>query len=102
MRDVLERVVKDKAKKTLKNMGAYYFMPVTGGFGRSGVLDICACLRGEFIGIECKADDITKMSVLQVAEFVKIREAGGRAFLINANNVDQLEELICGSTKKRL
>ena len=34
-----EAKVKEKVKKALKNMGAYYAMPATGGYGSSGVPD---------------------------------------------------------------
>lgn len=36
-----EAKVKAKVVKVLKEFGVYYFYPVTGGFGRSGVPDIC-------------------------------------------------------------
>jgi len=51
-----ERKVKDKVVAQLKALGAYYFYPVTSGFGTSGVFDIVVCHKGVFIGIECKAD----------------------------------------------
>ncbi len=50
-----EAKVKKKIVAVLKEHGAYYFYPVTGGFGRSGVPDIIVCHAGRFIGIECKA-----------------------------------------------
>ncbi len=39
-----EKKVKDKVKKMLVEVGAYYFMPATGGYGRSGVPDLVACI----------------------------------------------------------
>jgi Holliday junction resolvase len=50
-----EAKVKKKVVAQLKEMGAYYFYPVTGGYGASGVPDIVGCYRGMFFGIECKA-----------------------------------------------
>ena len=41
-----EAKVKKVVTNYLKKMGAYYFYPVTGGFGRSGVPDIIACYKG--------------------------------------------------------
>ena len=35
-----EKKVKQKVAKQLKEMGAYFFYPATGGYGRSGVPDI--------------------------------------------------------------
>jgi hypothetical protein len=39
-----EKKVKQKVAKLLKEAGAYYFFPATGGYGRSGVPDIVGCL----------------------------------------------------------
>lgn len=50
-----ESKVKKQVVQILKDYGAYFFYPVTGGYGRSGVPDIVACWKGRFIGIECKA-----------------------------------------------
>ncbi len=49
-----EAKVKKVVVRQLKALGAYYFSPVTGGFGRSGVPDIVGCFRGHFFAIECK------------------------------------------------
>ena len=50
-----EGKVKDAVKKILKSLNIYYFMPATGGYGRSGVPDIVCCVKGLFVAIECKA-----------------------------------------------
>jgi len=72
--------------KILKEFGAYYFSPMTGGFGRSGVPDIIACYRGFFLAIECKAGK-NKPTALQEREMGKVNAAGGMAILINEVNV---------------
>lgn len=82
-----EKKVKDAVTKILKEYNAYYFYPATGGFGRSGVPDIVACFRGHFIGIECKAGNNTT-TALQDRELAKIEEAGGRAMVINEDNIE--------------
>jgi Holliday junction resolvase len=46
--------VKKVIVKQLNSVGAYYFYPVTGGFGASGVPDVVGCYKGKFFGIECK------------------------------------------------
>ena len=38
-----EGKVKAKVKVILKELGAYYTMPVTGGFGTSGAPDFLVC-----------------------------------------------------------
>ena len=46
-----EAKVKKKVVAHLNMLGAYYFYPVTGGYGRSGVPDIIGCYKGQFFGI---------------------------------------------------
>lgn len=88
-----EKLVKKKVTTILKSLGAYYFYPVTGGFGRSGVPDIICCFNGNFIGIECKAGD-NKATALQLKNLEEIQAAGGFAFIINEDNIDSLERVL--------
>jgi len=81
-----ESKVKKKVVNVLKDYGAYYFYPVTGGFGRSGVPDIVACYLGFFIAIECKAGN-NKPTPLQEAQMAQIRQAGGTAVWVNEDNI---------------
>ena len=84
-----ERKVKDKVKKILKSVGAYYAMPATGGYGTSGVPDFLVCHGGKFIGIECKANG-NKPTALQLKNLNDIAIAGGIALVIDENNVEDL------------
>ena len=86
-----ERKVKAKVVATLKKMGCYHCMPVTGGFGNSGVPDILVCHKGKFIGIECKAGK-GKTTALQEREMARIREAGGSTLVIREDNINELQE----------
>lgn len=88
-----EGKVKKKVTAILKELRAYYFYPVTGGFGRSGVPDIICCLGGKFIGIECKAGGNVP-TALQEKNLKEIREAGGFAFVVNEDNIDSLERVL--------
>lgn len=85
-----EAKVKKRVVDLLKQHGVYYFYPVTGGFGRSGVPDIVCCKKGRFFAVECKAGR-NKPTALQEAEIHKIRSAGGHAFVINEDNLELLE-----------
>jgi Holliday junction resolvase len=87
-----EGKVKKEVIAYLNERGAYYFMPVTGGYGRSGVPDIVACLNGKFVGIECKAGD-NQPTALQVKNLKAIRSAGGLSFCVNSVKLlrEQLE-----------
>jgi hypothetical protein len=88
-----EKKVKQRAVAQLKALGAYYFYPVTGGYGSSGVPDIVCCLNGRFIGIECKAGK-GKTTALQDKNLHEIREAGGTALVVNEENVDDLLRIL--------
>ena len=87
-----EAKVKHKVKKYLTEMGAYYAMPATGGYGLSGTPDFLVCYRGRFVGIECKAGK-NRPTALQENALERIRQAGGLALVIDENNVDELKEL---------
>jgi Holliday junction resolvase len=88
-----EAKVKKKVVAILKEAGAYYFYPVTGGYGRSGVPDIIACYKGMFIGIECKAGN-NKPTPLQNKNLKDIADAGGVAKVINENNIHEVKEFL--------
>ena len=84
-----EAKVKKKVVAQLKEMGAYYFYPVTGGYGQSGVPDVVGCYKGIFFGIECKAGS-NKPTPLQDKNLPDIRKQKGIAVVINEKNVDNI------------
>lgn len=73
-------------------MNAYWFYPVMGGYGSSGVPDIVACYRGKFIGIECKAGTNTP-TALQMKNLNQIAQAGGFSAVINETNLNELHDI---------
>ena len=89
-----EKKVKDKVVKLLKKYDAYYFYPVMGGYGRSGIPDIISCYKGRFIAIECKAGK-NQPTALQVDNIKRIRASGGIAVVVNETNWrSTLEDII--------
>jgi hypothetical protein len=66
-------------------------MPVTGGFGNSGVPDFLICFKSKFFGIECKANG-NKTTALQDQHLESIRKAGGVALVVDDLNVNNLKE----------
>lgn len=88
-----EAKVKAAVRKVLTELGAYYVMPVTSGYGNSGAPDFLVCLAGRFIGIECKAGKNTP-TALQEKNLQQIHKAGGSAFVINDYNVTELRNLL--------
>lgn len=95
--------VKAKVKALLNKYNVYYFMPATGGYGRSGIPDFICCVktnkssRGLFVAIECKAGN-AKPTALQEREMVRIRQQGGSALVINEQLLDYLEGFLIGVT----
>jgi hypothetical protein len=89
-----EAKVKKQVKAILDELEVYHFSPMQNGMGRAGIPDIIACHGGRFIGIECKAGD-NKPTALQERELNRILNAGGEAYVIYEENIEQLrEELI--------
>lgn len=88
-----ESKVKAAVVKLLKQYNVYYFFPATHGYGRSGVPDIVACVRGRFVAIECKAGN-NKPTALQEREIHNIRAAHGIAMVVNEENVDLVETIL--------
>ena len=90
-----EGKVKDEVRRVLKALNIYYFMPATGGYGRSGVPDIVGCVNGRFVAIECKAG-LNQPTALQEREMKNIKDAGGVAVVINEGSVRGLVDLLEG------
>jgi hypothetical protein len=86
-----EGAVKKKVKALLKEVGAYYVMPVTGGYGNSGAPDFIVCHQGKFIGIECKAGT-NQATALQLANLDSITQSGGVAMVVREKDLDDLRE----------
>jgi hypothetical protein len=91
--DTPEVKVKKKVVAILKELRAYYFYPVTGGFGGSGVPDIVGCYQGRFFGIECKAGK-NKPTPLQQKNLDNIKAMGGIALVINEDNIDDARAVL--------
>lgn len=88
-----EGKVKAKVKALLNKHNAYHFMPATGGYGRSGIPDIIACIDGLFVAIECKANN-GKVTALQARELETIAGNGGVTFIIYEDNIHVLETFL--------
>jgi hypothetical protein len=84
-----ESRVKKQVVALLKKHGAYFFYPVTGGYGRSGVPDIVACWRGRFIGIECKANG-GRPTALQMKNLQDITQNDGISLIVDETGIGML------------
>lgn len=93
MADTPEVKVKKRVVAQLKELGAYYFYPVTGGYGGSGVPDIVGCYKGKFFAIECKAGK-NKPTALQQKNIDSIIAKGGVALVVNEENIDDVRHAL--------
>ena len=84
-----ESKVKARISKALKEAGAYYYMPVPGGYGAPS-LDYIGSSRGRCFGIEAKAGN-KKMTKRQSRTAGAMEAAGAQVFLVN--DEEGLEEL---------
>lgn len=88
-----EGKVKEKVKRILKAHGVWYTMPRGTAVGSAGIPDLLCLCKGMFFAIETKAGN-NKPTALQTMTLRAIEEHGGRSFVINETNIDQLEEFL--------
>lgn len=90
-----EKKVKNAVVKILKEYGdaVYYFYPVMGGYGASGIPDIVGCYWGRFFAIECKAGK-GKTTALQDKNIAQIRQADGRVMVVNEDNLQDVRVML--------
>jgi len=89
-----EKKVKQKVTKLLDSFGVYWFYPVATGYGSSGIPDIIVCVRGRFVAIECKATPKDQPTALQLKNLARIKDQGGIAVVIHAENLEELNHVI--------
>ena len=90
---ITEKWVKRQVVSRLRELGAYYFFPVATGYMSSGVPDIVACYKGQFIGIECKANG-NKPTPLQLKNLNEIKLCLGIALVIDETNIDKITKVL--------
>jgi len=92
-----EGKVKKQVRLVLDRLGAYYVMPVTGGYGKQGAPDFLVCYQGKFFGIETKAGK-GKTTALQEMNLKHIRDAGVVALVVYEDDVPMLVERLTQTT----
>ena len=86
-----ESKVKKKLIDYLKSLGSdcFYYMPVQNGMGQSGIPDIICCIKGRMVALECKATRKNDPTALQSFALDRIQKAGGVAWVVDDENVEQ-------------
>ena len=88
-----EGKVKKAVKDYLKEIGAWYYMPVSNGMGRVGCPDILVCYKGRFMAFETKAPGkIKNVTPNQEREITDIQRANGLALVVD--DVQQVKDAI--------
>lgn len=77
-----EGKIKRRLDNMLKKHKIWYFSPQSGPFGRAGIPDRLAVVKGRLIGIEAKSDHTKKPTPLQIKCMKDIDKAGGKCFVV--------------------
>ena len=88
-----EKNFENKIKAYLKSIGAYFIKTHGDRFSKVGTPDIIACVNGQFVAVEVKAEN-GKPSELQLYHLDEIRTAGGLAFLLYPKDFEQFKQKI--------
>ncbi len=90
-----ERIVKEALKKYLKSIGAYYYMPVSMGYGSTSI-DFFVCHKGRFYGIETKSNTYAhaKATPRQVIVLEEIAKAGGGVWVENSTGLEATRRVL--------
>ncbi len=97
-----EGKIKAKVDKLLHQYKVWFYSPQAGPYGRAGIPDRVAIVRGQFVGIEVKADRTKKPTQLQRNCMAKIEAAGGKCFVVcDVETLKQLEEYLNAGASKR-
>lgn len=81
-----------KQDKPLEQVG-WVFKHWGGGMSASGIPDLIACIRGQFIGIEVKAEN-GRPSVLQEINVRDINQSLGYATILYPKDFDKFKDII--------
>lgn len=88
-----EEAVKRAVKAYLKSIGAWWYMPVTMGYGAT-TIDFLVCHKGRFYGVETKREGVKTVTPRQSCCMREIAEAGGGVCLENSTGCETVRALI--------
>lgn len=88
-----EKQFENKIKEFLKEKNIWFVKYFANAFTKSGIPDILACVNGKFVAIEVKAEN-GKPSELQLYQQKKIKESGGKAYILYPKDFEQFKKEI--------
>jgi hypothetical protein len=80
---IKETELKRRIRAWLKAEGAWYYMPVPGGYGKHGVPDFLCMIEGVSFSIETKTTG-RKPTMLQELEMKEMDAAGWMVFVVDS------------------
>jgi hypothetical protein len=87
-----EADVKRAVKRILDRIGAFYFMPPSGAFGRTGISDFIGVHRGKFFAIETKFGR-NPVTAMQMRFGMNVQTHGGVFMVVNETNLEDVQDL---------
>lgn len=97
-----EGKIKAKVDRLLHQYKIWFYSPQAGPYGRAGIPDRVAIIRGQFVGIEVKADRTKKPTALQRKCMAQIETAGGKCFVVyDFETLETLKDYIDAGSSKR-
>lgn len=98
---MIEADVKKAVRAFLKEKGAWWFMPVPGGYSRRTV-DFLICYWGRFIAVETKKPGVNSVTNLQAQDLYNVRQAGGYAIVENSEGLETLRDVFAAIEKSSI
>lgn len=86
-----EKAFENKIKAYLKSIGAYFIKTHGDRFSRVGTPDIIACVNGQFVAVEVKAEK-GKPSELQLHHIEEIKKSGGYATILYPKDFENFKK----------
>ena len=88
-----EKQFENKLKLYLKSKNIWYVKYFANSFTAVGIPDVLACVNGNFLAIELKAEK-GKVSPLQEYNIKEIQHCGGKAIVLRPSGFDDFKKLI--------
>lgn len=86
-----ENKITKKIKDFLKEKQCWNVKYFANAFTQIGIMDILACVKGRFVGIEVKTD-VGRLSEMQKYQAEQLKKSGGLWYCVRPNNFDDFKQ----------